>query len=160
MHSTQRGTRRVSLFSLFATFFLFFGLSLGAGAQTPLTFGQTFSPVTVGPGSTARVTFAITNNSSSPITGMSFTDTLPQGLEIAAAPAITNSCGFAFSSGGAAGDSDFGVTAGSVGGSSSCQLALNVVDTGLAAATFTNLTGALGSSAGSGGTSSATTLSR
>ncbi len=55
---------------------------------------KAFAPTTVGVGQSSTLAFTITNPAGAPArTGLTFTDTLPAGVVIAAAPGVVNNCG-------------------------------------------------------------------
>jgi hypothetical protein len=99
--------------------------------QTP-TLTKSFSPTTIASGGTTVLTFTITNPpANNPAQVVSYTDTLPSGLVIAATPGIVNNC-----SGGtvtaAAGTSTIAIAGVTVGASTasptSCTIAVNVTN--------------------------------
>ncbi len=58
------------------------------------TFTKRFGAGTIAPGQNTTLTFTITNPSGNPtLNDFNFTDTLPDGLEVASSPALTNTCG-------------------------------------------------------------------
>jgi len=131
---------------------LFAGLLLtaAANAQVP-TVQKSFSPSTIGPSSISTLVFTITNPSGTPAPSLAFTDSLPAGLTVADPAVTSNSCGGTVTAD--EGDTSISFGGGSLGGSSSCSLLVNV--TGSAAGTYSNVTGDLTSSAGNSGTASA-----
>ncbi len=52
-------------------------LAFSGLANADPTLVKTFTPSTIGPGSVSTITFTITNDLGSPVTGLAFTDTLP-----------------------------------------------------------------------------------
>ena len=61
--------------------------------KTP-TFTKKFGVGTIPPSQNTTLMFTITNPSGNPtLNGFNFTDTLPDGLEVASSPAVTNTCG-------------------------------------------------------------------
>ena len=124
-----------------------------AQGQLPPGFSKSFAPSTVGPGSSSRLTFAINNtDASEPATGLAFTDMLPAGMVIATAPNIVDGCNGTVTA--PAGGSTITFSDGSVAAGTSCQIEINV-DSPTAAATYTNISGDLTSSAGNSGTATA-----
>ncbi|MFN5994400.1 MAG: beta strand repeat-containing protein, partial [Betaproteobacteria bacterium] len=68
------------------------GVSLVVNGRPTLT--KAFSPTTIGVGSPSTLTFTITNPASfGAASGLTFTDTFPTGMVIAATPNVVNSCG-------------------------------------------------------------------
>src|SRR5207244_2378992 len=65
----------------------------GCGTPGQLSISKTFltNPIAVGATSTLR--FTLTNPNGVQLTGVKFTDALPAGLEVAAAPAASTTCG-------------------------------------------------------------------
>ena len=125
-----------------------------ATAQTsPPSFSKAFSPATIGPGSTATLTFTITNGSSSPVSDLAFTDNLPAGTTIATPASAVTTCidGVVTAPDGG---STISLTGGRVGANSTCTVNVNVK----ASTTGVNTSGALTSSAGNSGTAMATLL--
>lgn len=99
------------------------------------TLDKSFSPATVAVGATSTLTFTITNTSDLLAkTGWSFTDTLPTGLTLAAAP--TTTCPSTTLTG-AVGGATVGVTSGSLSaGTVSCTITVPV--TASVAGTYAN----------------------
>lgn len=77
------------------------------------TLSKSFSTSPIAPNGTSTLTLTLTNATSNPFTGVAFTDTFPSGLTIAAAPALTNTCGGTIT-GGAAGNNNIGLSAGNL----------------------------------------------
>ena len=67
---------------LIATFLSVF-LFTGTAIADPPGFAKQFIPDTIGPGSVSTLTFTITNPTATPLTGIGFTDSLPDGVFIA-----------------------------------------------------------------------------
>ncbi|MGK4277431.1 hypothetical protein, partial [Escherichia coli] len=58
------------------------------------SLSKAFAPGTIGIGQASALTFTITNAAGSPARGgLTFTDTLPANVVIAAAPTVVNGCG-------------------------------------------------------------------
>ena len=130
---------------------LFLMMSAAAQAQVP-SFSATFSPSTIAPGNTSKLTFTIQNTSGSPIRDLNFSNTLPAGMVIAPAPGLTSTCVGA-SLTGSAGGSTFSLDDGGIAPGTTCTVSVNVVGTSLG--TSTNTSGDLNSDAGNSGTASA-----
>jgi uncharacterized repeat protein (TIGR01451 family) len=119
---------------------------------TPPTITKAFAPTSVPVGGTSTLTFTITNSTSIPQTGVTFSDTLPAGMKVASSPNATDHCGGTFSA--AANSTTVGLTGGSVGANTSCSL--SVIVTGTTAGVLNNTTGAISSTQGGTGTASNT----
>ncbi len=65
----------------------------GCTVPPPPTLTKAFSPNPIAVGATSTLTFTLTNENNLPLTGVKFTDVLPAGLEVAATPAATTTCG-------------------------------------------------------------------
>ncbi|THB76515.1 MAG: hypothetical protein D3926_17320, partial [Desulfobacteraceae bacterium] len=119
---------RITRSCLFIVLVIFFS-SAAASAQP--TISKVFTPNTIGPGSVSTATFTITNGSATPVTNLSFTDTLPlvPGAMTIADPAnASTSCDL--SSGGSLSAPDGGGTItlsdAQLGGLSSCTVTVDV----------------------------------
>jgi len=89
--------------------------------QQPATLTKSFSPATINNGGTSTLTFTITNPASNnPAQIVSFTDTLPTGLRIAAAPNQGGTCG-SLAGTAPAGGTAIAVTAATVAASTATQ---------------------------------------
>lgn len=120
-------------------------------AQTSLpTFQKSFNPATIGPGSVTTLRFDIANPATSPALNLAFSDTMPSGVVVAAAPNIVSTCGAVTA---AAGGSTISLGGGNVGGQSACTVAVDVTSSTPGA--HTNTSGDLTSSAGNSGGASA-----
>ncbi|GAA3938222.1 beta strand repeat-containing protein [Litoribacillus peritrichatus] len=127
--------------------------SFSVYAATP-TFSVAFSPTTMGPGTVSTMTYTIDNSANSVgVSDLAFTNTLPAGVTIAAAPDVLNTCT----------DGTFTATAGSstitfsdyrLGLGSTCTFRVNV--TSSTPGSHVNTTGTLSTSEGSVGAASAT----
>ncbi len=126
----------------------------GVLAQEPPSFSKTFTPDSIGPGSTTTLRFDIVNSSAAPVTDLAFSDTLPAAVVIATPANVTlSNC----SSGGAAptllapdGGGTIAFSNGAVGASATCTIKVDVISTTVGV--HTNTTGDLTSSAGNSGT--------
>ena len=137
-----------------------FGLPVAEPATADLTiepppaFGMVFAPNPILAGGVSTLTFTIDNSASAfAATSLDFTDNLPAGLVIAAAPAVSTTC-----TGGIltalAGTGVISYTGGSVGAGASCTVTVDV--TGPAIGAFVNTSGDLTSSSGNSGPASDT----
>ena len=120
----------------------------------PPTIAKAFGAATVPLNQTTSLTFTITNpNTSTTLTGVAFSDTLPAGLVIATPNGLTGSCG-----GGTitatAGSGSISLAGATLPASASCTFAVNVTSTtfGVKVNTTSAVTSANG---GTGGTASA-----
>ena len=103
---------------------------------------------------TTSLSFTIqNNNTTTALTGVAFSDTLPAGLVIATPNGLTGTCG-AGTITATAGTNVISLSGGTIAASSSCTFSVNV--TGIAAGTQNNTTGNVTSTeGGTGGTASA-----
>jgi len=123
-------------------------------AQSPVpTLSKTFSPSTIGPGSTAALRFTVTNPSGSPVRNVSFSDTLPAGMTIADPAGESTDCSNA-SLGAPAGGGTISFSSTGLPASSTCTVTVNV--TASTAGSYNNTSSAISSDNGTGGTASAT----
>ncbi|TWB07103.1 Ig-like domain-containing protein [Bradyrhizobium stylosanthis] len=120
---------------------------------SPPVIDATFAPSSIPVNGTTTLTFTITNPSASTaLTGAAFSDTLPPGLVITAANALTTTCGGVFTA--AAGSGPITLSGGTVAAGSSCTASLNVTATSVGAKT--NTSGPVSSTnGGTGNTASA-----
>ncbi len=123
-----------------------------APAHAQPTLSKVFTPDTIGPGSVSTITFTITNGSASPVTGLSFTDTLPTvpgDVDIADPANASTTCDLGVSGSLTAPDGGGTITLSDaqIGGSSSCTVTVDV--TANTAGVHTNPAITLSSSAGS-----------
>lgn len=124
-------------------------VNLGSGAATLVgSFGggitardiSVFSSAQVPVGGTTILNFRITNpNATLALTGLSFTDTLLDGLAVDASPIATNTCGGTFNP--AAGDTMINLSGGMLAGGATCTLSVKVKAT--TAGLKINITGAV-----------------
>lgn len=102
----------------------------GAG----ITKGFAPNPIIAGSGDYSLLTITIKNTTTLDLTQMGLVDTLPAGLEIAAAPASINNCSGSLDA--VAGTQNIELTNGNLSGNSSCTLLIPVI--GAAPGVFTN----------------------
>src|SRR5579864_4358301 len=120
----------------------------------PPTIAKAFGAASIPLNGSTSLSFTITNpNTSTALTGVGFSDTLPAGLVISTPSGLTGTCG-----GGTitatAGTNVISLSGGTIAASSSCTFSVNV--TGTAAGTQNNTTGNVTSTeGGTGGTASA-----
>jgi hypothetical protein len=124
---------------------------------SPPSIAKAFAPNTIPVGGTSTVTFTITNpNAGTAFTGVSFTDTFPAGLAVAATPnATTSGCGapvFAPASG----NTSLTFTGGSIVASGTCTVTVDVTAT--TSGSKVNTTGNVSSVEGGAGNTGTDTL--
>ena len=120
---------------------------------TPPSFSKSFSPNQVGINGVSVLTFTIENNfNANPAEALAFVDNLPADVTVATNPNIQSSCiGGTITA--VAGSTSISYSDGSVAGSSSCTISVNVVSS--TAGTKSNITGDLTSSFGNSGSATA-----
>ncbi len=149
------GIRQTHFRTALISSFLFLASALGLAGVANATegypaFSKTFSPDTIGPGSTTTLTFTIDNSAQTePADDLNFTDILPSGITIASPASADNTCGGTLSA--PDGGSTISLSDGGVGAGATCTVTVNVVGT----ATATNSSGDLTSSLGNSGTAEA-----
>lgn len=131
----------------------------GAASDTlvvvgPPEFSKSFAPDTIGLNETSTLSFMIDNTANVlPASSLDFTDTFPEGLEIAATPNASTDC-----TGGtlvaAAGSQMVAYSGGNVAAEASCTVQVDV--TSGARRNFVNTSGDLTSSLGNSGSATAT----
>jgi hypothetical protein len=130
-----------------------------AAAAAPPTIAGAFTPteIGVGDGTPTALSVTITNpNSSGTLSAVAFTDTLPAGLTIDNPNGQNGTCGSAGVITAAAGSSTLSLSGGSVKPATSCTISVAVI--AAAPGTYTNTTGDVSSSAGTGAAGSPQTL--
>jgi uncharacterized repeat protein (TIGR01451 family) len=120
-------------------------------APGDVNFTKYFIPDTIGLGSTTTLQFNITNVSGSLVTGLTFTDTLPSEIKLAAPAVALTTCADGLVSA-PDGGSTITLSEGRIGPGASCSVTVNV--TSNVAGTHTSVSGDLISSAGNHGTAS------
>lgn len=116
--------------------------------------GKTFSPGMISTGSASQLTITLVNPDTSPITGVSFTDTYPAGLVNTANANSTTNCGgmvTAFNN-----SSSLALSGGSIPALSSCTVTVNV--TSASVGSYFNTTGAITTNSGAIAAASATLI--
>jgi hypothetical protein len=121
----------------------------------PPTITKAFNPTSISSGGTSTVTLTLSNpNTSTTLTSVNVSDTLPTNMTIASPTNESSTCSGATLAGGS-GTGLFTETGASIPASSSCTAQFNV--TVSAGGSFVNTTGAVSSSnGGTGGTATAT----
>ena len=131
------------------------GASSGGSADVgiiilePPTITKSFGAATIPVNGTTTVNFSINNPNVVAING-SFTDTLPVGLQVAATPGITNTCGGTVTAVAGSGSISFSNDLTPIG---ICTISVNI--TGTVDNNYTNSVQILSTDAGNGNTSSA-----
>jgi hypothetical protein len=93
-----------------------------------------FEPDAVPVGTETRLTIALTNPNAAPITGVAFNDNYPAGLQNAAVPNVTNSCGGTVTA--LPGGSSLSLSGGTIPANGTCSVSVSVVPA--APGTFVN----------------------
>jgi hypothetical protein len=126
----------------------------GVDLTPPPAFSKAFAPASVSIGGTSTLTFTIDNSGGLAASGsLDFTDSLPAGMTVAAAPNPANTCtGGTLTAVGGSGTITY--TGGSVAGGASCTLNVDVI--GASVGSLVNTTGDLTSDQGNSGTASDT----
>jgi uncharacterized repeat protein (TIGR01451 family) len=124
----------------------------------PPTISKAFNPTSIPLNGTSVLTFTITNPAANTTAenGIAFSDTLTNGLQVAAVPAVSNTCGGAVTA--TAATTSISLSGGSIATpGSTCTISVNV--TGTQAGNVPNTTGAVSSTnGGTGATSNTPTL--
>jgi uncharacterized repeat protein (TIGR01451 family) len=124
----------------------------------PPTISKAFGAASVPLNGTTTLTFTITNPAANSVavTGIAFSDTLTNGLQVAGTPGVTNSCGGTVTA--AANSTSISLSSGSITTpGTTCTIVVNV--TGTTAGTVSNTTGTVSSTnGGTGATSNTATL--
>jgi uncharacterized repeat protein (TIGR01451 family) len=120
----------------------------------PPTISKAFGAASIALNGSTSLSFTVqNNNTTSALTGVAFSDTLPAGLVIATPNGLTGSCGTITATQGSALVS---LSGGSIAASSSCTFSVNV--TGIAGGQQSNTTGAVTSTEGGTGLTSNTDI--
>ena len=110
-------------------------------------FSKGFSPESVAPGGTTRLTFTIDGSQTDNLPDLSFSDDLPAGTSVATTPNVTNSCNGTVSA--PPGATTISLFSGSLDAESTCEIGVDVTVEG--GGTFVNRSGVLSTSAGDAG---------
>jgi len=119
------------------------------------TITKTFLPNSIAVNGTSTLTFTLTNTNNAPLTGATFTDSLPSGVQVAAVPAASTTCtgGATWAPSAAATNLTFGSPTGAtIPASGSCTVSVNVTST--TAGPHTNTSGFLATTEGGTNTTS------
>jgi LPXTG-site transpeptidase (sortase) family protein len=125
-----------------ATMFLDDVTISGCPLPTVPNLSKSFSPTSIGTGSTSTLTFTLTNPNATALTGVGFSDALPTGLLIATPNGLAQSCSPGTSFTGAtisapAGTSTIMVSGGTLSANASCTISISVL--GDSAGSYTNI---------------------
>jgi hypothetical protein len=123
---------------------------------TPPTVTKAFGAASILLNASTSLTFNISNpNVSLGLTGISVTDTLPAGLQVATPNGLTNTCGGTATA--AAGSGSISLSGASLAGNASCSISVNV--RGIAAGVQNNTTGPISATeSGAGATSNTASI--
>jgi hypothetical protein len=123
---------------------------------TPPTITKSFGAASILLNASTSLTFNISNpNTNLALTGVTFSDALPAGLQVATPSGLTSSCGGTATA--AAGSGSISLTGGTLAASGSCTISLNV--TGIQAGVQNNTTGPISSNeSGPGATSNTASI--
>ncbi|HET9577237.1 MAG TPA: hypothetical protein VFP44_05380, partial [Usitatibacter sp.] len=102
------------------------------------TLVKSFSPATITMGSSSTLSITVENNNgSSAISNVAFSDAFPSGMVVAAAPALTNTCGGTVG-GATAGSTSINLSGGALAANAKCTITIAVTAT--AAGSYSNQT--------------------
>ena len=138
----------------------------GAGATSntqtltvvaPPTFSKAFGASGIGANASTTLTFTLTNPAANTValTGVSFSDTFPAGIQLTGTPVASNTCGVTPTA--AANTGIVSVSGVTLATGNTCTLVVNVTAT--APGAFNNVTGAVSSTNGGNGLTASATLS-
>ncbi|REK07344.1 MAG: IPTL-CTERM sorting domain-containing protein [Acidobacteria bacterium] len=121
--------------------------------EPPPLFSKAFAPDPIVQGTSSMLTFTIDNSASVlAATSLSFTDSLPAGMVVAAVPSLANGCGGVATA--AAGSGTISLSGGTVAAGASCTIDVTVTAT--VSGALVNTSGDLTSSSGNSGPASDT----
>ncbi len=123
----------------------------------PPSLSKNFSPDPITVGGTSTLTFTLTNPSTgTALTGVSFSDSLPSGVEVASTPNASTTCGDPPTWAPSAGDTTLNFSGGTVPADSSCTAEVDVTAT--SSGVKDNTSGTITSSNGGDGNTASDTL--
>ncbi len=125
-------------------------LFTGCTSAVKATIAKTFVPNPIAVGAVSTLTFTLTNTNTAPLTGATFTDSLPSGVQVAATPVAATTCGGTWTP--AAGNTTLNFSGGTIPASGSCTVSVNVTAT--TAGPHTNTSGFLATTEGGTNTTS------
>jgi uncharacterized repeat protein (TIGR01451 family) len=88
---------------------------------------KAFSPSPIAVNAISTLTFTLTNTNAAPLTGAAFTDSLPSGVQVAATPAASTTCGGTWAPAAAATSLTF--SGGTIPTNASCTVSVNIIAT-------------------------------
>jgi uncharacterized repeat protein (TIGR01451 family) len=100
----------------------------GCTRPDPPTLAKSFSPNPIAVGGVSTLTFTLTNSSGTALTGSSFADNLPAGVQVASLPNLANTCGGTVS-GATAGSTSLSLSGGTIPANGSCTVSVDVTAT-------------------------------
>jgi uncharacterized repeat protein (TIGR01451 family) len=89
------------------------------------TVAKSFTPATIPPGGTSTLTISLGNPNAAAIVDVGFTDNFPAGLQVAAAPDISTTCGGTVDA--VAGGTSLIFSGGTIPANGSCEVSVSVV---------------------------------
>ena len=101
----------------------------GCMAAVQPTIAKAFAPNPVAVGGVSTLTFTLTNTNTAPLTGGAFTDSLPTGVQVAATPAASTTCGGTPIWSPAAAATSLTFSGGTIPASGSCTVSVHVTAT-------------------------------
>ena len=104
-------------------------LFTGCGTAVQPTIGKSFSPNPIAVSAVSTLTFTLTNGNAVALTGAQFTDSLPAGVQVAATPAASTTCGGPPTWAPAAAATTLSFSGGTIPASGSCAVSVNVTAT-------------------------------
>jgi len=96
----------------------------GCSTAVKPTIAKAFAPSPVAVNGISTLTFTLTNTNLAPLTGAAFTDSLPAGIQVAATPAASSTCGGTWAPAAAATSLTF--SGGTIPANGSCTVSVNV----------------------------------
>ena len=140
----------VCVLLLIGCFFL-----VGTAVAAPPTFQTAFSSTTIAPGNISTLTYTLDNSAeTSGVTDLTFSNSLPSGLVIAAPSRATTTCGGVGTFSASPGSGSLSFAGYRLSGGSSCTFRLDVTAT--SPGSFANTTSSLSTSAGNSSSANAT----
>jgi uncharacterized repeat protein (TIGR01451 family) len=98
----------------------------GCGTAVNPTIAKAFSPSPIAVNANSTLTFTLTNTNPAPLTGATFTDSLPSGVQVAPTPAAATTCGGAPTWAPTAGATSLTFSGGTIPASGSCTVSVSV----------------------------------
>jgi len=101
----------------------------GCAAALQPAIAKAFAPSPVAVNGVSTLTFTLTNPNTAPLTGAAFTDSLPSGVQVAATPAASTTCGGSPTWAPAAAATSLTFSGGTIPASGACTVSVNVTAT-------------------------------